>query len=130
MPLQLDLRSAIHEEALKLIKRHHEYHNNLHAEHARSMKRMSGIPPKEVRVPEYWSIDRKFNPFYVRPRAEAISRSIARKIEAGTYVPNDPHEKQIPKAAGGLRDLTIFQIPDAAVSNYYYRRLLAKNSHR
>jgi RNA-directed DNA polymerase len=41
-----------------------------------------------------------------------------------------PHRKKIPKSGGGERELTVYQIPDAAVSTYFYSRRLAKNRHR
>ncbi|WP_354005116.1 reverse transcriptase domain-containing protein [Ramlibacter cellulosilyticus] len=75
-------------------------------------------------------MDRKFNPFYVRSNASAIARSIAGKIRSSTYRPHKPFQKTIPKPGGGQRELTVYQIPDAAVSGYFYSRLLAKNRHR
>lgn len=130
MSIEDQLRDKITQECEKLILRHHEYHNNLHTEWTRARARMTGVPPKVIQTPEYWSIDRKFNPFYVKSKAAAIARSIVKKIADGTYVPNDPFTKAIPKANGGTRQLTIYQIPDAAVSKYFYSRLLAKNKHR
>lgn len=130
MSLELLLKDRILDECNKLIKRYHSYHNNLHLEWLRNSKRIDDAPQKDIKVPEYWALDRKFNPFYVRRNAAAIAKSIAHKIISHTYRPNEPHRKTIPKSGGGDRELTIFQIPDAAVSSYYYSRLLAKNRHR
>lgn len=130
MTLELQLRGRILNECAKLIDRYHSYHNSLHIEWLRNQSRVKDSPPKEVKVPEYWALDPKFNPFYVRRHAGAIAKSIARKISAHEYQPLDPHIKKIPKPGGGERELTIFQIPDAAVSTYFYSRLLAKNRHR
>lgn len=130
MSLEANLRKQIIDECKKLIERHHSYHNHLHQEWVRNCKRIASPPAKEVKAPEYWFFDPKFNPFYVRRNASAIARSIARKIEANSYIPNAPHIKTIPKPGGGDRELTIYQIPDAAVSTYFYARLLAKNKHR
>lgn len=94
------------------------------------MKRSLDTPPKTIKTPDHWHLDRKFNPFYVRSNAAAIARSIAKKIGNETYNPHPPHTKDIPKKSGGTRQLTIYQIPDAAVSRYFYERLLAKNKHR
>lgn len=121
---------AIVKECEKLILRHHSYHNKLHVDWVRNTKRISDAPPKVVETPEYWSVDRRFNPFYVKSNAKAIARSIAKKISNRTYVPAEPFRKSIPKSGGGTRELTIYQIPDAAVSQYFYGRLLAKNRHR
>ncbi|MGB2881773.1 MAG: RNA-dependent DNA polymerase, partial [Rhodoferax sp.] len=130
MSLELELKDRILSGCYKLIGRHHSYHNHLHLDWLRSCERIAGAPAKVVKVPEYWELDQKFNPFYVRRNAAAIAKSISRKINSHSYVPNDPHRKKIPKPGGGERELTVFQIPDAAVSSYFYSRLLAKNRHR
>lgn len=130
MNIEEQLESIIRDEATKLINRFHAYHNGIHAEYERSKKRVANPSPKIISVAEHWSIDKKFNPFYVRRRAKGIAKSIAKKIKDGTYAPNLPFIKEIKKPSGGMREVTIFQIPDAAVSRYFYTRLLAKNKHR
>lgn len=130
MHIEDQLRDKITQECEKLILRHHEYHNHVHTEWVRAKLRITSVPPKVIQTPEYWNIDRKFNPFYVKSKAASIAKSIAKKISDKTYVPNSPFKKTIPKASGGTRELTIYQIPDAAVSKYFYSRLLAKNKHR
>lgn len=130
MNLESLLKERIVAECTKLIDRHHAYHNHLHLEWLRNRGRIAGAPAKEVKVPEYWALDPKYNPFHVRRNATAIAMSIARKIAARSYVPHAPHRKKIPKPGGGERELTVYQIPDAAVSTYFYARLLAKNRHR
>jgi RNA-directed DNA polymerase len=130
MTLEQHLKDRILNECNKLIQRHHSYHNHLHLEWLRNRGRIIGAPPKDVKVPEYWDLDPKFNPFYVRRNATAIAKSITRKINSHLYTPHPPHLKKIPKAGGGERVLTVYQIPDAAVSSYFYSRLLAKNRHR
>lgn len=130
MSLELHLKERIVAECNKLIDRHHSYHNHLHREWLRNCDRVAGAPAKVVKVPEYWTLNRNFNPFHVRRNAAAIAKSIARKIAARTYKPHAPHRKKIPKPGGGERELTVYQIPDAAVSTYFYSRLLTKNRHR
>ncbi|AQP37185.1 reverse transcriptase domain-containing protein [Vibrio anguillarum] len=131
MSLEKQLASVIKEEAEKLIQRYHEYHNRLYLEHERNKKRLgNSAPPKIIHQPDYWSLDKKFNPFYVRKKHKSIARSIAKKIENRTYTPNSPHIKIVPKADGGERKVSIYQIPDAAVSKLFFNRLLAKNKHR
>lgn len=120
----------IREECDKLIDRHHAYHNGLHLNFLRHCKRVNNASPKVVKTPDHWAIDAKFNPFYVKRKCKSIAKSIASKIAAGTYQPQLPHTKTLPKASGGVRTLSIYQIPDAAVSRIYYKRLLEKNKHR
>lgn len=132
MSLEQVLSDCIREEAEKLIKRYNEYHNNLHLEHLRNIKRFghSYTKKKKVHIPDYWNKDKKFNPFYVLRKHKSIAHSIAKKIENREYKPNDVHLKKIPKRGGGERIVSIYQIPDAAVSKFFFERLLEKNKHR
>ena len=131
MKLEQQIARIIREEAEKLIKRYHEYHNRVHLEAKRNQKRLGDSAPKKIiHTPDYWSIDRKFNPFYVKAKHRGIARSIANKIENRTYLPNNPHIKEVPKSDGGIRNVAIYQIPDAAISKFFFNRLLAKNRHR
>jgi hypothetical protein len=130
MSLEINLKDQIIAECTKLIDRHHAYHNHLHSEWRRNQNRIAAAPEKVIKVPEYWGLDQKFNPFYVRRNASAIAKSIAHKINNHSFIPHTPHAKKIPKSGGGERELTVYQIPDSAVSTYFYSRLLAKNRHR
>lgn len=131
MQLEKQLEIIIKEESEKLISRYHDYHNKLNLEHERNKKRMgSSAAAKKVNKPDYWAVDKKFNPFYVKRNYKSIARSIARKIERRTYIPNSPHVKLVDKPDGGQREVSIYQIPDAAVSKLFFNRLLEKNKHR
>lgn len=118
------------EEADKHIKRYHLYHNNLEIIYKRNKKRIKNVPKKDIKIPDYWSKDKKFNPFYVKRHAKQISNSINKKLKNGEYKPFTPEYRKIKKISGGYRQITVYQIPDSAVSNYLYRRLLSKNKHR
>lgn len=130
MSLESQLEKIIIEESEKLISRYHYYHNNLEITHKRNKKIFGKTEKKIIKKPSYWDIDKKFNPFYTRKKAKAIAKSIAKKIYNKTYTPNKPHIKTIPKKLSGFREISIYSIPDAAVSKLYYIRLLAKNKHR
>lgn len=82
MSLHQALKSQILVEAEKLISRHHEYHNALHLENLRKSERSySPSNLKKLKLPFYWAIDRKFNPFYVKKHANTIAYSIAKKLK-------------------------------------------------
>lgn len=130
MTLEDQLIECIEEECQKLILRYHQYHNALHLNIKRKQARTTKQLRKVVRKPSHWSIDPKFDPFYVFKRRKQIARSIARNIENEKYEPNAPFEKIIPKAQGGTRVISVYQIPDAALSKLLYKKLLAKNRHR
>ena len=106
------------------------YHNFLELEYQRNRRRIKTPPKKDVKTPEEWSIDKKFNPFYVLKRKEQIANSIAKQLLKFEYSPRAPHIKEIPKRNGGKRTISIYQIPDSAVSDRFYSNLLAKNKHR
>ncbi|MBF0709391.1 RNA-dependent DNA polymerase [Alkalihalobacillus hwajinpoensis] len=125
------IRKYIEAEAKKHSERYHTYHNALHIEHERNKKRFGeNYNKKVVKKPYVWSVNKKYNPFYVLKHLDKISDAIAKKIKDGTYMPNDPYIQKIPKKDGKTRTITVYQIPDAAVSNYLYKRLLSKNKHR
>lgn len=130
MSLEKQLITYIEAEAEKLSDRHHAYHNALHLEHTRKSKRLGNSGVKVLKTPQYWSLDKKFNPFYVNKNKKQIAHSIAKKILDGTYKPNAPTHMEIPKPSGGFRHVTVYQIPDAAVSTLFYQQLLRKNKHR
>ena len=124
------LLKAISNEAQKHIERYQIYHNSVEIEFQRNKKRIKMPSEKNVLIPLQWNEDKKFNPFYVMKNKEKIARSIYKKLVDGSYTPFKPHIRYIPKKGGDLRKVVIFQIPDAAVSNYIYYRLLSKNKHR
>lgn len=131
MKLELQIEKIIREEAEKLIERYHKYHNRIHIDSIRNKKRLGdSAPVKKIHTPDYWTIDRKFNPFYVKANYKSIARSIANKIEKRSYSPNKPFMKDVDKPDGGIRKISIYQIPDAAISKLFFNRLLAKNRHR
>jgi len=131
MKLEQQIEMVIREEATKLIQRYHEYHNVMHLNFKRNKRRLGdSVPDKKIHTPDYWSNDNKFNPFYVKAKSKSIARSIANKIENRSYKPNEPYIKYVSKGDGTFRQVSIYQIPDAAISKLFFNRLLAKNKHR
>ena len=130
MTLDQIVEQEIRLESEKLIKRYQLYHNNLQRSYDQKVRRVSDPEPKILQKPIYWATDAKFNPFYVHEHARAISLSIARKLRNGTYRPQSPYPRQIPKPNGGTRTVYVYQIPDAAISTFYFKKLLSKNRHR
>ncbi|MGP4146850.1 hypothetical protein [Escherichia coli] len=101
MKLEQQIQRVILEEAKALIKDYHEYHNRVHLESVRNKKRLGdSAPDKKIHRPNYWSFDKKFDPFYVKSNYKSIARSIANKIENRTYLPNEPFTKDVPKPDG------------------------------
>lgn len=131
MLLEQLIAKYIKDEAEKLIERYNLYHNVVHVEYLRNKKRLGiACPNKEIKTPLYWHENKKFNPFYVKKKYKAIAKSITKKIISRQYKPNQPHVLLVPKKDGSSREVSIFQIQDAAISKMYFDKLLSKNKHR
>lgn len=131
MSLETQLAKIIKQESEKLIARYHRYHNHIQHSHDRNIKLLGkNAREKYLTTPDYWKEDKKLNPFYVRKKYRSIAKSVAKRIQEKTYKPNKPFVKKIKKESGGFRQVSIYQIQDAAVSRLFYLRLLSKNKHR
>lgn len=120
--------TAVRDEADKLIRRHQKYASNLAAS-LRRRERRSGIPQsKTLYSGEYWSADDGFNPYHVRSHAAGISYAIEKALSAGTYRPRPAVIYTIKKDDGSLRDTSVFQVADSAVSRLTFQRLIEKNA--
>jgi len=120
--------SAIRDEAHKLIRRHQKYASNL-AEALRRKERRSGIPQsKHIHRPEYWDADKGFDPYHVRAHAAGTAYAIDKALRTGCYRPLPAVFYSVGKADGTLRDVSIFQVADSAVSALTFRRLIEKNA--
>ncbi|MGE8206041.1 reverse transcriptase domain-containing protein [Heyndrickxia sp. NPDC080065] len=126
-----EIEFHIEQIAERKSKEFQKYHNNIELINQRERRRIKNPILKEVRTPEEWDVDKKFNPFYVLKHKNQIAKSIFKKLINGTYQPFTPYVKQIPKKnSTKTRPVHVYQIPDEAVSNYLYNRLLSKNKHR
>jgi RNA-directed DNA polymerase len=128
--MESTIREQLIRECGKLISRHH-MRVNQNIKYQDKYQQRTGQPSTAPQSyePAYWSLNSHFNPFHVRARADVIAHSIARKIQNRTYVPEPALTLQIPKPTGGTRGITVFPIPDAAVSNYLFQTLRARNQH-
>ncbi len=124
------LLKDIERQAIQIKERYELYHNNIEKWYQKNLLNYTKPPKKYINVPKEWNEDKKYNPFYVLKRKKQIAKSISKKILSGTYLPNKPIYKKIPKKGGGLRTLSIYQIQDSAVSYRMYKNLLQKNKHR
>lgn len=123
-------KSYLELEVTKHSERFHRYHNFVHLEFKRKKNRLGTPLTKDIKKPKYWEVNKLFDPFHVKNKFDGIARSVIKKLEEGTYSPRPPHIHEIPKANGKIRKVSVFQIPDAAVSNMIYGSLLEKNKHR
>jgi RNA-directed DNA polymerase len=120
--------TAVHEEAEKLIRRHQKYLSDL-AANIRRKERRSGLAiPKTMHRPGYWSVNRGFDPYYVKSHSAGIAYAIDKALASGVYKPRPAVKYSVPKADGGTREVSVFQIADNAVSSLTFHRLIEKNA--
>ncbi len=81
-----------------------------------------------MHMPAYWSANAGFNPYHVKSHAKGIAYAIDKALVAGQYRPRPAAKYSVPKAGGGLREVSVFQVADNAVSNLTFSRLIEKNA--
>ncbi len=117
-------------EAAKLICRHETYARQLADEHRRRTRRTTAPVPLLIpRRPQYWSVADGFDPYLVRARCERIAHSIGSSIKSRAYTPFNPIVYRVPKSGGGLRDVSVFQVADNAISRRIFLSLMRKNKN-
>jgi RNA-directed DNA polymerase len=120
--------SAVLAEADKLIRRHQKYLSDL-AANIRRKERRSGLTiVKTMHAPGYWSLNNGFNPYHVKSHAAGIAYAIDKALASGQYRPRPAAKYSVPKGDGSLRDVSVFQVADNAVSNLTFDRLIEKNA--
>jgi RNA-directed DNA polymerase len=122
------IKSAVCDEAEKLIRRHQKYLSDLAANIRRKESRAGASIPKVMHFPEYWAADVGFNPYHVRSRADGIAYAIDKALASGKYRPRPAAKYSVPKHDGSSRSVSVFQIADNAVSNLTFNRLIEKNA--
>lgn len=121
------LKDEVRTEAQKLIVRHERYMRDLHDEFVRRNRRSDRNDKKTILKPDYWRKAPGFNPYLVRARASRIAHSIKTSLRGNTYSPRCAVSYSVAKLDGTSRSVSVFQVPDAAVSRVFYRNLLQKN---
>jgi hypothetical protein len=122
------IQYAIFEEAQKLVERHQKYASYLAASLARVEKRSGILPPKDLKLPAYWSAHSGFNPYHVRAHADTIAYAIDKALRTKTYEPRPAVEYEVPKKDGGVRKVSVFPVADNALSRLTFLRLMEKNA--
>jgi len=120
--------SAVRAEAEKLIRRHQKYLSDLAANIRRRERRSGGTITKVMHMPGYWSVDKGFNPYYVKSNAHGIAYAIDKALASGQYRPRPATKYFVPKKDGRTREVSVFQVADNAVSHLTFARLIEKNA--
>jgi len=126
--MNLVLLEAVRTEALKLVRRHQRYVSDLASDIKRKERRSGQQYSKVIQFPQYWSADKGFNPYHVRANAEPISRAIDKALSSQQYQPRPAVVYEVPKADGKIREVSVFQVADNAISRLTFERLIEKNA--
>lgn len=127
----MQLQKAILAECHKLISRHGAGTANS-LKIRKRFERVAGIAAgtKSRSTPVQWSVAPDFNPFKVRRRAEVTAKAITTNLSGNAYSPRPALILPIPKQAGGVRQVSIFPVADAALASFFYRRIQRRNQSR
>lgn len=126
----MQLADEIQTEALKLIRRHERYAKDLSDEFKRRNRRTGGSEVPVVLRPDYWKLAAGFNPYLVRARSFRIGKSVRAALRDRAYEPRNAVYYEVPKPDGAMRQVSVFQVADSAVSRLVFRNLLRKNRQR
>jgi RNA-directed DNA polymerase len=126
----MQLLDEINSEALKLIKRHERYAQDLADEFKRRNRRTGADNAPIVLRPSYWSLSPGFNPYLVRSRAADIASSVRVSLRDRQFAPRNAVSYEVQKEDGSPRTVSVFQIADSAVSRQVFHRLLEKNRQK
>lgn len=122
------LHDVIWDEASKLVRRHQRYVSDLASNIRRKERRSGQLYSKDIQFPQYWKADEGFNPYHVRAHAKSISYAIDKALKMQKYQPRTAVKYTVPKSDGGIREISVFQVADNAISRLTFERLLEKNS--
>lgn len=126
-----ELDQRIREASMRLVVEHETHAKAVHDENVRRRRRSTGTPDAlKVRRPETWDLDPGFNPYIVRSRHKRIAYAITEQLRDRNYSPRPSAGFRVPKASGGERVVSTFQIADEVVSNRLLRSLTRKNLPR
>lgn len=122
------IREAIEAEARRRIGRYSKraYHTK---KHRRSFSKRTGLAAglKPTTTPPIWDIHPHFDPRYCINRSRFIAQGCWKSLLAGAYVPKPAVRIVINKPAGGTRNIDIFSVVDAAISQFFFSKLRARN---
>ena len=100
--------------------------DSVNAEYQDKFRKRTGLEPF-IRQHNKSYVDKLFSPSYCARNANFLAKVIWYKIKNHTYEPKKAVCYKIPKPAGGHRDVMAFAIPDAAVANVIFRRIVQRN---
>lgn len=96
----------------------------------RKFHKRTGIMGLQAQARSILYVNVHFDPRHCKRNANGISTAIWNSILNSSYDPQPALTYNIPKRDGGIRQITAFSIPDAAVANVLMRRVLNRNKKK
>jgi RNA-directed DNA polymerase len=123
--LMISLKNEINKLCKKIFRKNKFYKIYSVKNRKRFQKRTGNTPRENFFDRQFFH--NHFNPKYCKRNANSIAKLICNKLCDGTYKPIPAISRMIPKPGGGHREVMIFAIPDAALSNIVFRNARARN---
>jgi hypothetical protein len=123
------LTKAIEVEAKKRLGRY-SAKRHFAIRDAATFQKRTGLKPKIAAsgTPAIWAAHKHFDPRYCANHARFLAKGIWTSLNAKAYTPQPAIRFEIPKPAGGTRQIDVFSIPDAAVAKLFLHRLRGRNA--
>jgi RNA-directed DNA polymerase len=124
------IKDAIERQAKKLIERY-KRDSFVAIKYQRRFRLRTGQDPAQGREaePMMWKISPHFNPLYCIKHSRYLAKTIWKKILERKYEVTPAVKFEIPKDSGGVREIMLFSIPDAAIANLFNRKLRDRNKN-
>lgn len=124
------IKRAIELEARKRLRRRADLVRDAKRASSAYAKRSGNAAKLKATIPFNKYNDKHFDPRYCLSHASFLAKRIASSIQGKKYRPTPAYRLAIPKLKGGTREINIFSIPDAAISNLLAKRLIRRNQKR
>ena len=105
-------------------------HAAFHESERRQRRSDTQLERLRTQKPSWWNLDPGFDPYHVRRRADVIGHAIWHAMKADEYQPRSPVMVPISKPDGGVREVSIFQVADSALSRLAFDTILDRNTSR
>lgn len=122
------LELAIRRQAIKLLKR--DATNAVKEKRYRErfeVRTGTSAVKKGHKEPAHWQIAPHFDPRHCIRHSNYLAKVIWKKILSEEYKPEPAVHYEIKKESGGIRDIMVFAIPDAAVATLFHKRITQRN---
>lgn len=122
------IEKMIVDEARKRLAKYRQGVHQLAAVQKKFRKRTGRMPTLATpTTPSHWALDKQFDPIFCIRHRKFLAKGIWKKLKSKEYRPRPALQIGIPKPDGSERVLTIFSIPDTAVSKLFNEQLRDRN---